>query len=125
MFRSRVSPGGSPGGSRFGLLLSVLVVAAGIYLLTVYVPPYWAYLSLQDVVRVAADTAAVKRDEERAKADILKAAKEQDLELTEDDIEVITRETDVLVRVSWSVPIALPRYRHELHFTIERSSPRP
>ncbi len=115
--------GGSPGGSRLGLLLFALIVGAGIYLATVYVPPYWAYMSLQDPVRVAADTAAGKRDEDKARADIIEAAKGVDLELTEENIEIFQRGTHVVVRVFWSVPIQLPRYRHTLRFTIERSSP--
>ncbi len=53
MSRPRASRWGSPGESRLGLLLFVLVLAAGVYLSTVYVPPYWTYLGLQDVVRVA------------------------------------------------------------------------
>ena len=115
--------GGSPGGSRLGLLVALLLVGGGIYLATVYVPPYWAYMSLQDPVRLAADTAAGKRDEDKARAEIIEAARGVDLALTEENIEIFSRDSLVIVRVSWSVPIRLPGDRHTLRFTIERSSP--
>ncbi|MBI4536894.1 MAG: hypothetical protein HY712_02925 [candidate division NC10 bacterium] len=102
----------------------VLVGVAG-YLATLYVPPYWTYLGLQDVVRVAADTAAARRDEAKARADIIQAAEEQSLVLTEDNINIFTRDTHLVIRVSWSVPIVLPKYRQTLRFTIEKSSPLP
>jgi hypothetical protein len=123
--RRRGRPRGSPGGSRLGLLLFLLTVGAGVYLAVVYVPPYWTYFGLHDVVRVAADTAAIKRDEEKARRDIIEAAKEQGLALTEENIDIFTRETHIVVRVFWSVPVELPRYRHTLRFSIERSSPLP
>jgi hypothetical protein len=80
-------------------------------------------MSLQDPVRLAADTAAGKRDEDKARAEIIEAARGVDLALTEENIEIFSRDSLVIVRVSWSVPIRLPGNRHTLRFTIERSSP--
>ena len=116
---------GSPGGARLGLLVFLLIVGVGGYLATLYVPPYWAYLSLQDVVRIAAETAASRQDEEKARAGIIAAAREQSLELTEEQIEIFPRDTHLVVKVAWSVPIETPAHRHTLRFTIEKSSPLP
>ena len=113
----------SPGASRLGLLAFVLFAGVGVYLATIYVPPYWAYMGMRDPIRLATESAAAKGDEEKARAEIIEAARGQDLALTEENIEIIPRESLVVVRVSWSVPIRLPGYRHTLRFTIERSSP--
>lgn len=125
MARRRAARKGPRGGSRLGALLFILILGVGIYLLTVYVPPYWAYLSLQDEVRVAVDVAANQRNEEKALANILAAARAQGLELNEDNVDIFVRDTHLVIRVAWTVAIEIPRYHHTLRFSIEKSTPLP
>ncbi len=116
------------GGGRIrpGVVIFLLVVAAGVYLAAKFIPPYWAYLSLMDPVKEAALTAAMRQDnEDRARAQILAAAKEQGLNLAEDNVEFTRGPDGTTVRVSWVAPVELPRYRYDLHFSIEQTAHLP
>jgi hypothetical protein len=89
-----------------------------------FIPPYWDYLSLQDPVKEAL-TVAARGGESGARGNIIKRAHELGLELTDESIE-FTRDGPMLkVRVTWEVPVDLPRYRHNLHFDIEHTTPLP
>lgn len=111
---------------RLGVLLFVLVVAGGIFLASKFVPPYWAYLSLKDPVKEAA-LALVSRqeDEGKVRAGILQRAGELGLPLTDDNIEITQEGSAQILRVTWTVPIDLPRYHYTLHFRLEERTPLP
>ena len=81
----------APGRISLGALLFLLLVAIGIYLAVKFVPPYWTYLSLQDPVKEAAMAAAGQSGEDRARADLIRRAREEGLNLGEEDIQ-FTRE---------------------------------
>lgn len=102
----------------------VAVVAVAWTLAAKLIPPYWDYLSLQDPVKEAAMTAA-RGDEAGARRSILAHAAELGLSLTDEHIQ-FSREGPLLaVRVSWMIPVNLLRYRHEMHFRIEHTTPLP
>jgi hypothetical protein len=98
-----------------------IVVAAG-YLAMAFVPPYWTYLSMMDPVKEAASRAARADGEERAREALLAQAKGLGLTLDEDAVQFSRQEAEQVVTVSWDVPVELPRYRHTLHFRIEKRS---
>lgn len=104
-------------------LLFILVAGAGIYLAIKFIPPYWTYLSMQDPVKEAAMALATNTDEARVRAELIRRAKEQDLALEEDNIE-INREGPLLVlRVRWVASVDLPRYRYKIPFQVEERVP--
>ncbi len=104
-------------------LLFILVVVAGIYLAIKLVPPYWSYLSMVDPVKEAAAALAMRSDEARVRADLVRRAKEQDLTLEEANIEINRDGPMLLLRVSWVARVDLPRYRYDIPFQIEERVP--
>ncbi len=111
---------------RLGVLLFLLVVGTGAYVATKLIPPYWTYLSLMDPVKEAALSVGMRQGgEEQARAQLLAAAKEQGLELAADDVEFTRGPEGMTVRVSWVAPVELPRYRYDLHFSIEQTAHLP
>lgn len=115
--------GSAPGRIRLGALLFVLAAAAGIYLAINFIPPYWTYLSMQDPVKEAAMAAAARGDEARVRADLIRRAKELDLTLEEDNIEITRDGPMLLIRVSWVARVDLPRYRYDIPFRVEERVP--
>ena len=113
----------APGKIRLGVVLFILVVAAGIYLAIKFVPPYWSYLSMQDPVKEAAMAVVTSTDEARAKAELIRRAKNEGLALDENNIEIAREEGMLVVRVTWVEPVELPQYRYNLHFRIEERVP--
>ena len=115
--------GSAPGRIRLGALLFVLVAAAGIYVAINFIPPYWTYLSMQDPVKEAAMAAAARGDEARVRADLILRAKELDLALEDDNIEITRDGPMLLIRVSWVACVDLPRYRYDIPFRVEERVP--
>lgn len=102
----------------------LLAVGAVWYLGTKIIPPYWDYLSLQDPVKEALMTAA-RGNEAAARGNIIQRARDLGVALTDADIEFFRNGPLLKVRVTWTVPVDLPRYRHNLHFDIEHTTPLP
>ena len=113
----------APGKIRLGVVLFILVVAAGIYLATKFVPPYWTYLSMQDPVKEAAVAVVTSSDEPRARAELMRRAGDEGLALDENNIAIAREEGMLVVRVTWVAPVELPQYRYNLHFRIEERVP--
>ncbi|HTU01756.1 MAG TPA: hypothetical protein VMG58_08060 [Candidatus Sulfotelmatobacter sp.] len=111
------------GASRLGILVGLVLLAAGAYVLVELVPPYWTYLSLMDPVKEAAMVAT--RDEAKARESLLAKAREAGLNLEDDAVECRRDENSAIVRLSWSVPVDIPGYRRTLNFSIEKRSPLP
>src|SRR5512139_779920 len=120
----RACPQSGRGASRFGVLVFLGLLAALGYLVSVYIPPYWTYLSMQDPVKEAAMTGS-RGGEAKARAELVSRARDLGLELPEEAVEFVQDGPEQVVRVDWSVPIDLPRYRHTLRFHIEKRSPLP
>jgi hypothetical protein len=102
-----------------GTLIFILVLVSGFYMGGKVAPPYWAYLSMKDPVKEAAMFAASGAAEPMVRATIIRRAAEQELSLTDENID-ITREDGVLVvRVAWVAHVDLPRKPFDLSFRIE------
>jgi len=115
--------GSAPGRIRLGVVLFILVVVAGVYLAGKFIPPFWAYLSMQDPVKEAALAAIMSRGEEKAKADLMRRAQAAGVPLDEKNI-IITREEGMLVvRISWVTTVELPWYDFPLRFRVEDHVP--
>jgi hypothetical protein len=105
-----------------GALLWLAVFVLGIYLGGKFIPPYWTYFAMQEAVTEAAFHASKPGGESRAREGLLAKAKEQGLEVTDEQIEVESSGSQVVVRVRWEVSVEMPRYRTTLHFHIEKSA---
>ena len=108
---------------RLGVLVFILVVVAGVYLGTKFIPPYWTYLSMKDPVKEATMAILSATDERSVRADLIRRAKQQGLTIEDENID-ITRDGGMLVvRVSWVEPVELPRYHYDLRFQVEERAP--
>jgi hypothetical protein len=112
-----------PGKVTLGALLFILVVVVGVYLATKFAPPYWSYLSMQDPVKEAAMLAVSGASEATVRADIMRRAREQDLRLTEENIDIAREDGTLVVRVAWVARVELPRKSYDLSFRIEERVP--
>ena len=121
--RGRGGDGSAPGRIRPGVLLFILVVAAAIYLATKFVPPVWTFLSMQDPVKEAAMAVVSQPDEKRLRADLIRRAKEQGLELEDENIEITRDGVMLVIRVKWVAQVDLPGYRYDIPFQIEDRVP--
>ena len=112
-----------PGMTRLGMLVGLLVLVGGIYLGAKFIPPYWAYLSMLDPVKEAAMAAATRGNEERIRTGLIVKAKQFGFELDGENVEFVRDGNVVVVRVTWEVPVDLPRYRYLLRFRVESQAP--
>ncbi len=114
----------APGRIRLGALLFLLVVVALGYLATKLGPPYWTYLNMVDPVKNAAMTMVTSRtSDERIRSELIRHAKENDLSLDSDNIDISHDGALLTVRVAWVAPVELPYYRYDLRFQIEERVP--
>lgn len=114
-----------PGMTRLGMLVGLLVLVGGIYLGAKFIPPYWAYLSMLDPVKEAAMAAATRGNEERIRTGLIVKAKQFGFELDGENVEFVRDGNVVVVRVTWEVPVDLPRYRYMLRFRVESQALAP
>jgi hypothetical protein len=120
----RVDPS-APGRIRLGAVLLILVAAAGVYLVSKFVPPYWTYLGMLDPVKEAAMAmvSGPSANEALVRADLIRRAKAQGLSLEDDNIDITQDGIMLVVRVTWVTPVELPQYRYDLRFQIEERVP--
>jgi len=92
-----------------------------VYVVALFIPPYWTYLSMQDPVREAALTAVTARDgEAAAREGLLRKTRDLGLRLDDENIEIVREGQELVVRVTWVAPVDLPRYRYNLQFQVEQ-----
>jgi len=113
----------APGKVTLGTLLFILVAVVGVYLATKFVPPYWSYLSMKDPVKEAAMLAVSGANEATVRADIIHRAREQNLRLTEENIDIAREDGSLVVRVTWVARVELPPKPYDLSFRIEERVP--
>jgi len=109
----------APGSIRLGAVLFVVVVGAGIYLAVQFIPPYWTYFRMQDVVREAVLSSAGEIREASARGELIRRGQGLGLTLIDENIEIKREGAILLVRVRWVATVDLPRYRHRIPFLIE------
>ena len=101
-------------------MLVLLLVAAGVYAGSKLIPPYWAYFSLMDPVKEAGlAMSGPAASEEQIRTNLIARAKQEGVELTEDNVEILREGSVVLIRVAWEVPLDLLRYHRTLRFRLE------
>lgn len=103
------------------LFFGIFVIAAGIYVLTKLVPPYYESYAFRDAVKDEAthDTYSPKSESE-IRTSVFKKAQEYDIPISEDDIQVVRGGSQyngiVIIRAPYVVHVDLPGYPVDLHF---------
>ena len=102
----------------FGILVMVVVIVVGVSL----IPPYWANYQFEDAIKTEALMSTNSTKTEDAIRDtVFKKAKDLDIPLTKDNIKVQRVGTmgngSVTIEAPYTVPVNLPGYPIELHFT--------
>jgi hypothetical protein len=102
-----------------GFLVVVAVVIAGFQI----APPLLTNYSFQDDLRQVAliDGSNTQKTNEDVRSDVLRKAKEHQLDLTPNQVSVQDISTpglkSVYIAVDYSVPVNLPFYSFDMHFT--------
>jgi len=104
-------------------ILGIAVVAAVIFAGSQIIPPEFANYQFQDDLRTLAmlGGSSPNRPDEDFRNDILKKAKDHDIRLDSKQV-IVTRigtpgAPAIYLAADYSVPVSLPGYSFELHFT--------
>jgi len=111
---------GTPGFTRLGFLVTLVVLAGIGFAGSKVVPIYWNYLAMQDPVKEAAMAAARPGKEAQVRVELIARAKRLGVDLAEDAVEFGQEGNQVVVRVAWEVPLDLVLYRRTLRFRVEK-----
>jgi hypothetical protein len=105
------------GGVTLGTFLFLFLIAGAIYLTLLYLPPWMAYRAMLDQIQEQAGTAAITSDNE-IMTRLMATAREWEIPVTEDQIELKRTDTRVSISTQWDVTINLfgGQYQHILHF---------
>jgi hypothetical protein len=118
---TRVKQNGERGGARARLVLTLLFIAAMIFVAVEIIPPYFAYYQFQDAIRSEAKFALTgypKKSLDDIREDIYKKAQELDIPASRDAIQlsVDSQNGRVDIGLDYSVPIDLKLYQFTLEF---------
>ncbi len=110
---------------RLKMLVTLVVLAGVVYVAAKVGPPYWNYFAMYDPVKEAAMAVSRRAPETDVRAGLIARARDTDVRLEEENIEILQRGSLAVVRVSWEVPLDIPMYRRSLRFQIEEAVPAP
>jgi len=113
----------SDGKGLVGCLLSIVLLAAAIYLGIILVPIYYSDFNFENDVKTTASRAGARfSDNEQIVKDILSLAKRNEIRITKEDIKVERFAGQLHIRVEYSVPVDFIIFERDLNFKIEASS---
>jgi len=103
---------------RLKALLGLLVVVGGFYLAWELIPPYLANYQLQDAIENEArmDSYNPNRTDADIKASVVKAARDLDIVLRPEDVQVSRDGPNLTISASYTVHVDLPGYPLDLRF---------
>jgi len=116
--RKTLHPSGNQsGGISIQTFLFLFLVAGTVYLILLYLPPWMAYRAMLDQIRDQAATADISSDHE-IMTRLMATAREWEIPVTEDQIEIKRTDIKVFIGTQWDVTIDLlaGQYQHVLHF---------
>ena len=118
---TRVKQNRERGGARARLVLTLLFIAAMIFVAVEIIPPYFAYYQFQDAIKSEAKFALTgypKKSLDDIREDIYKKAQELDIPASRDAIQlsVDSQNGRVDIGLDYSVPIDLKLYQFTLEF---------
>lgn len=99
-------------------LIGIFVVVAGVYVGFKLLPPYFNHFQFQDAIESEARLAANSptRTEQEIRETIAKRARELDVPLTADQINVQRSGSEVEIWAKYSIHVDLPGYPVDLKF---------
>jgi len=105
------------GGSKFSSIMMLLILAAMAFAAFKIVPSYFADYQLQDSMTTEARFALVNRKAPNdVQDDIWKKVQELGIPAKKDDIQVISDQGLVQISISYTVPVDLIVFHHDLVF---------
>ena len=105
------------GGAKFRALISLLILAALVYVGVKVIPVYFANYQLQDKMVTEARYATVnRRTDDELKDLIFKEIQERDIPARREDIRVETSQRGVRLSVEYNVTVDLKVYQWQIHF---------
>ena len=103
-------------------LVFIVFIVAVIFLARQYVPPYFARFQFGDDVRQTVKYAAPQgQSPEAVRAEVLRLAEEDGVEIGPENIEITRRGYSFTVDIRYTVPIDLRFHKHDLNFHISES----
>jgi hypothetical protein len=108
----------------FGTFLFLFLTAGAVYLTLFYVPPWMAYRAMLAEIQAQAGAAAVMDDDEILTR-IMATAKEWEVPITRDQIEITRTDAGMSISTQWNVTINLfgGRFQQVLHFAPSTERP--
>lgn len=110
------------GEGNFGCLVGVILLLAAIFVAYKMIPVKIKAAELREVVTDEAKSAGTHNDE-RIKAAILAKAKENDLPVTDENINIQRGQDTISVEVNYVVPIVFPGYTYNWHISHSQKNP--
>ncbi len=99
-------------------LLGLLMVVAAFYVAWQIFPPYYNNFQFQDEIdSTTRMNSYTTKSEQDIKEALVKKARELDIPLTQDQIQVMRSGNELSISADYSVHVELPGYPLDLHFT--------
>lgn len=102
------------GEGNFGCLIGLIFLALAIFVAYKMIPIKVKAAELRQVVTDEAKSAGTHNDD-KIRAAILAKAQEDNLPVTEDDIDIKRTSGEITVTVSYTVPIVFPGFTYQWH----------
>ena len=110
------------GESQFGCLIGLILLALAIFVAWKMIPVKVKAAELRQTVVDEAKSAGTHNDD-RIKAAILAKAREDNLPVTEQDINIVRGNGEITVTVTYTIPIVFPGYTYNWHLVHEAQNP--
>jgi hypothetical protein len=110
------------GESQFGCLIGLILLGLAIFVAWKMIPVKVKAAELRQTVVDEAKSAGTHNDD-RIKAAILAKAREDNLPVTEDNINIVRGNGEISVTVTYTIPIVFPGYTYNWHLVHEAKNP--
>jgi len=110
------------GESQFGCLIGLILLGLAIFVAWKMIPVKVKAAELRQTVVDEAKSAGTHNDD-RIKAGILAKAREDNLPVTEDNINIVRGNGEISVTVTYTIPIVFPGYTYNWHLVHEAKNP--
>jgi hypothetical protein len=113
----------SEGKGLVGCLISIVLLAAAIYLGIVLVPIYYANFNFENDIKTTASRAGAHFfDNDTIIKDVMDLARRNEIRIKKDDIKVDRFAGQLHIVVHYSVPVDFLIFERDLNFTVQASS---
>jgi predicted membrane protein len=110
------------GESQFGCLIGLILLALAVFIAWKMIPVKVKAAELRQTVVDEAKSAGTHNDD-RIKAAILAKAREDNLPVKEEDINIVRGNGEITVTVTYTIPIVFPGYTYNWHLVHEAQNP--